>query len=37
MKSLLNNAVIFDGGNRYEPAQMRESGWAHNVIGRRIS
>ncbi len=37
MKSLLNNAVIFDGRNLYEPAQMREMGWEYFPIGRRTA
>jgi UDPglucose 6-dehydrogenase len=37
MKSLLNHAVIFDGRNLYEPAQMREMGWEYFPIGRRTA
>ena len=37
MKSLLNHPVIFDGRNLYEPAQMRELGWAYFPIGRQTA
>jgi UDPglucose 6-dehydrogenase len=32
--ALLGNRVIFDGRNLYDPAQMRQKGWAYYGIGR---
>jgi UDPglucose 6-dehydrogenase len=34
MKSLLKQAVVFDGRNIFEPAKMRERGFAYYGIGR---
>lgn len=34
VKSLLKSAVIFDGRNIYEPARMKEMGFAYRAIGR---
>jgi len=34
MKSLLKNAVIFDGRNQYEPATMKSLGFGYQCIGR---
>jgi len=32
--SMLNNKVIFDGRNLYDPAQMEQNGWTYYGIGR---
>jgi UDPglucose 6-dehydrogenase len=34
MKSLLKNALIFDGRNQYEPASMKALGFGYQCIGR---
>lgn len=34
MKRLMKSAVIFDGRNLYEPALVREAGFAYHSIGR---
>ncbi|MFA7279467.1 MAG: UDP-glucose/GDP-mannose dehydrogenase family protein [Sterolibacterium sp.] len=34
IKSMLKHAVIFDGRNLYEPAQLREAGIEYHAIGR---
>jgi len=34
MKSLLKNALIFDGRNQYEPATMKALGFGYHCIGR---
>jgi UDPglucose 6-dehydrogenase len=34
MKSLLKNALIFDGRNQYEPATMKSLGFGYQCIGR---
>ena len=34
MKSLMKAAVIFDGRNLYDPAQMKASGFLYRSIGR---
>ncbi|MBN1496945.1 MAG: UDP-glucose/GDP-mannose dehydrogenase family protein [Spirochaetes bacterium] len=34
MKDLMNEPVIFDGRNQYEPAKMKEMGFAYYSIGR---
>ena len=36
MESLLNNKVIIDGRNIYEPAELIEEGWYYDGIGRKI-
>lgn len=36
MKSLMKNAVIFDGRNLYDLEQMRATGFYYNSIGRKI-
>ena len=35
MKSLMKSAVIFDGRNVYDPAQMRELGFVYYGVGRK--
>ncbi|MCM2311573.1 MAG: UDP-glucose/GDP-mannose dehydrogenase family protein [Steroidobacteraceae bacterium] len=35
MKDLMRTALIFDGRNMFEPARMRERGFAYICIGRR--
>jgi UDPglucose 6-dehydrogenase len=37
MKSLMRQAVIFDGRNQYDPAQMREAGFQYFGIGRELA
>ncbi|MDR6443980.1 UDPglucose 6-dehydrogenase [Paraburkholderia terricola] len=34
MKVALNDTLIFDGRNLYDPHAMREAGWAYYTIGR---
>lgn len=34
LKQQLNNAVIFDGRNLYNPQRMKEKGWTYYAIGR---
>jgi len=34
IKNMLKNAVIFDGRNLYDPAQLREAGIEYRAIGR---
>ncbi len=34
MKSVMREAVIFDGRNIYEPSQMRQQGFAYYSVGR---
>ncbi len=37
MKSLLKNAVVFDGRNQYEPRKMKERGFTYFCVGRPTS
>ncbi len=37
MKSLMTQAVIFDGRNQYDPRQMRDAGFEYYGIGREIA
>jgi len=34
MKEALNDTVVFDGRNLYDPTVMRDSGWTYYTIGR---
>ncbi|BCZ85694.1 UDP-glucose 6-dehydrogenase 2 (plasmid) [Paraburkholderia terrae] len=34
MKVVLNNMLVFDGRNLYDPRVMKESGWTYFTIGR---
>jgi len=34
MKQLMNEAVVFDGRNQYDPEQMRRMGFSYMTIGR---
>ncbi len=36
MKSLLNDAVIFDGRNQYDPEEVAERGFEYHGIGREL-
>jgi UDPglucose 6-dehydrogenase len=36
IKSLLKNAVIFDGRNQYEPSMLKEKGFIYYCIGRSM-
>lgn len=36
IKSLLQNPIIFDGRNQYDPKQIPELGFEHYCIGRNI-
>lgn len=35
MEKLMNNKIIFDGRNIYEPAEMKENGYTYHSIGRQ--
>jgi UDPglucose 6-dehydrogenase len=37
VKSLLKSPVIYDGRNIYEPALMKEMGFAYRAIGRGMN
>lgn len=34
VKTMLRNAIIFDGRNLYDPASMKSTGWSYYTIGR---
>ncbi|WP_455218484.1 UDP binding domain-containing protein, partial [Kaarinaea lacus] len=34
MKQLMNEPVVFDGRNQYDPEQMRRMGFSYMTIGR---
>ena len=34
IKSLMNNPLIFDGRNIYDPVQLRELGFTYHSVGR---
>jgi UDPglucose 6-dehydrogenase len=36
IKSLLNNPVIFDGRNLFEPALVKENGLQYFPVGRKV-
>jgi len=35
MEKLMNNKVLFDGRNIYEPSEMKENGYTYYSIGRQ--
>jgi len=36
VKNLLNNPVIFDGRNQYNPKELKELGFVYYGIGRQV-